>query len=76
MNADLFRGQWNAFKGELKKEWAKFTDDDLKKIDGEHDRFLVIVLDRYPGRREEVSRWADDWYSSVELPVGQPAEPG
>ena len=58
MNADLFRGQWNAFKGELKKEWAKFTDDDLKKIDGEHDRLgsSPRSLPRSEGRGQPMGR--------------------
>ena len=30
MNTDTFQGQWSQFKGELKREWGKFTDDDLR----------------------------------------------
>ena len=29
MNADQFKGKWMQFKGELKKQYGKFTDDDL-----------------------------------------------
>jgi uncharacterized protein YjbJ (UPF0337 family) len=32
MNADLFKGKWDEFKGDLKQEWSKFTDDDLLTI--------------------------------------------
>lgn len=70
MNANLFRGKWDEFKGELRKEWGKFTDDDLEKVQGEYDKFMRVVLERYPGRREEVSRWADEWYSVVQFPAG------
>ena len=76
MNTNLFRGNWDKFKGELQKEWRKFTDDDLKTIDGEYDRFLNVTLEHYPARRMEVSRWADDWYSTGTLPVGRPTKPG
>ena len=29
MNKDTFQGKWTQFKGELKRQWGKFTDDDL-----------------------------------------------
>ena len=33
MNRDQCkRGQWSQFKGELKRQWGKFTDDDLMQI--------------------------------------------
>lgn len=76
MNANQFRGNWERFKGDLQKKWSQFTDVDLKKIDGDYDRFLNVTLEHYPGRRMEISRLVDDWYSATELPVGQPGEPG
>ncbi len=69
MNASLFKGEWNEFKGDLRQEWGRFTDDDLVKIDGEYDKFMVVALERYPGRRAEVGRWADEWYSVVQFPA-------
>ena len=29
MNADQLKGKWMQFKGELKQQYGKFTDDDL-----------------------------------------------
>ena len=51
MNADLFKGSWEKFKDDLKQEWGKFTDDDLKKIQGNYDNFMALVLEHNPGRR-------------------------
>ena len=34
MNEDQFKGKWKQFKGELKKKWGNFTDDDLLYIEG------------------------------------------
>jgi len=31
MNADQLIGKWMQFKGELKQQYGKFTDDDLKQ---------------------------------------------
>ena len=58
MNADHFKGKWSQFKGDLKKKWGFFTDDDRMKIEGDYDRFKGAV----------------QWYRSAQTqnPVGQP----
>lgn len=62
MNKDHFKGMWNQFKGELKKQWGEFTDDDLKKVEGDYDKFVGMVQQRYADKKDEISRWADQWY--------------
>ena len=73
MNTDHFKGKWKQFKGELKKKWGEFTDDDLMKIEGDYDKFKGAIQERYADRKDEVSRWADEWYRSAKTkePVGQ-----
>lgn len=66
MNSDQFKGRWNQFKGELKKKWADFTDDDLLQIEGNYDKFTGKVQERYGDKKDEVSRWADQWHSSAQ----------
>lgn len=70
MNTDQFKGKWNQFKGELKKKWGQFTDDDLTKIEGDYDKFKGSLQERYGDKKEEVSRWADDWYNQSKNPAG------
>lgn len=73
MNANHFKGKWNQFKGELKKKWGEFTDDDLLEIEGDYDKFKGMAQERYADRMDEVSQWADSWYGSSKTkePVGQ-----
>jgi uncharacterized protein YjbJ (UPF0337 family) len=73
MNADHFKGKWNQFKGELKKKWGEFTDDDLILIEGDYEKFKGLAQERYADRKDEIGRWADEWYRSVQTqePVGQ-----
>ena len=66
MNKDQFKGGWKQFKGELKKKWGQFTDDDLLEAEGDYDKFLGVVQKRYGDKKEEVSKWADEWYSKRE----------
>lgn len=62
MNTDHFKAKWNQFKGELKTKWGAFTDDDLMRIEGNYDKFKGVIQERYADRKDEVTRWVDDWY--------------
>ena len=69
MNAEQFKGKWTQFKGELKKNWGKFTDDDLMKIEGDYDKFKGSLQERYGDKKEEVARWVDDWHNQSKNPA-------
>jgi uncharacterized protein YjbJ (UPF0337 family) len=66
MNKDQFKGRWTQFKGELKKQWGKFTDDDLLQIEGDYQKFQGTLQAKYGDQKEEVSRWADQWFERQE----------
>jgi len=63
MNADQLKGKWMQFKGELKQQWGKFTDDDLQQIEGSYDRFVGKVQERYGSgdAQSDLMKWADEW---------------
>ena len=62
MNADTFKGKWGQFKGELKQQWGKFTDDDLTQIEGSYEKFLGKVRERYGAQKDDIAGWADKWF--------------
>ena len=66
MNKNQFKGRWAQFKGELKKQWGKFTDDDLLQIEGDYQKFQGTLHAKYGDRKEEVNRWADQWFERQE----------
>ena len=66
MNADQFKGRWAQFKGELKKQWGKFTDDDLLQIEGDYQKFEGTLQTKYGDQKEEVSRWTDKCFERQE----------
>jgi uncharacterized protein YjbJ (UPF0337 family) len=39
--------------GPAKEWWGKLTDDDLEQIDGERDKLVVILQERYGYSREK-----------------------
>jgi len=61
MNKDQFKGSWRQFKGELKKKWGEFTDNDLLEVEGDYDKFVGLMQKRYGDRKEEIERWTQDW---------------
>lgn len=62
MNAEQLKGQWTQFKGELKQQWGKFTDQDLQQIEGNYDKFIGKVQELYGDKKNELMKWADRWH--------------
>jgi uncharacterized protein YjbJ (UPF0337 family) len=47
MNKDTFEGNWKQFKGKVKEEWGKLTDDDLDVINGRREQLVGRLQERY-----------------------------
>ena len=65
MNADQLKGKWMQFKGDLKKQYGKFTDDDLTQIEGNYDKFVGKAQERYGDEKDELMKWADQWHQQA-----------
>lgn len=67
VNKDQFEGKWKQFQGDLKKQWGKFTDDDLLQIEGNYDKFEGKMQERCGNEKEELRRWTDQWFEQHEF---------
>jgi len=67
VNKDQFEGKWRQFKGDLKKQYGKLTDDDLLQIEGNYDKFEGKMQERYGNEKEELRRWTDEWFDKHEF---------
>ncbi len=47
MNSDVFAGKWKQVQGSMKEWWGKLTDDDVAKIQGNRDKLLGAIQERY-----------------------------
>ncbi|MEZ4732789.1 MAG: CsbD family protein [Caldilineaceae bacterium] len=47
MNQITWQGKLRQLRGEFKREWGKFTNNDRQRFEGELDRFLGQVQQRY-----------------------------
>ena len=59
MNADILKGKWKQVRGDAKKWWGKLTDDDLDQIEGERDKLVGRIQERYGYAREEAEAEVD-----------------
>lgn len=61
MNDDIIKGKWTQFKGEAKKQWGKLTDDDLDVINGEKEKFIGKLQERYGHTKEAAEEEYNTW---------------
>jgi uncharacterized protein YjbJ (UPF0337 family) len=60
---DRLEGNWKQFKGKVKEQWGKLTDDDLDVISGRRDQLEGKIQERYGYAKDQVRREVDDWYN-------------
>ena len=65
MNTDTLAGQWKQLKGLAKTKWAKLTDDDLVKAEGDYDRLVGCIQERYGYARDRAEREVYEWIDTV-----------
>ncbi|WP_426348605.1 CsbD family protein [Alloiococcus sp. CFN-8] len=66
MNKDILKGKWNQYKGEAKKKWGEFTDDELDQLNGERDIIVGKIQEKYGKSKEEAEREFDDWSTGLD----------
>jgi uncharacterized protein YjbJ (UPF0337 family) len=66
MNWDQIGGGWKMFRGQVKEQWGKLTDDDLDVVDGKYDQLVGRIQQRYGMAREEAEHAIKGWMDRVE----------
>ena len=61
MNSDTVEGNWKQFKGKVKEQWGKLTDDDFDVIAGKRDQLLGRIQERHGISRDEAEKQVIDW---------------
>jgi uncharacterized protein YjbJ (UPF0337 family) len=61
MNEDVLKGKWHQLKGEVKSRWGKLTDDDLDRAEGDAEKLIGRVQERYGYARDDAKREVDDF---------------
>lgn len=61
MNWDRVEGNWMEFKGKVKQQWGKVTDDDIAVIDGHRDELEGLLQQRYGYAKDKAESEVDKW---------------
>jgi uncharacterized protein YjbJ (UPF0337 family) len=61
MNWDRVEGNWKTFKGQVKQQWGKLTDDDLDVIAGRREELIGRIQNVYGLARDEADRQVREW---------------
>ena len=61
MNEDTIAGNWKQFKGKVKEQWGKLTDDDIDVVGGRRDQLAGKIQERYGIAKDEAEKQLADW---------------
>ena len=70
MNWDRIEGNWKQFKGKVKEQWGKLTDDEIDKIAGRRDQLAGKIQECYGIGKDEAERQLKAWESDLDRPAG------
>lgn len=56
MNKDEAGGNWKQFKGKMKEQWGKLTDDDMTVIEGKRDQLVGKIRERYGYQKDQAEK--------------------
>ncbi|MGI3167073.1 CsbD family protein [Pseudooceanicola sp. 200-1SW] len=61
MNWDRIEGNWKQVKGEAVAQWGKLTHDDMDVVNGERQKLVGLIQERYGLAKDEAERQVDDF---------------
>lgn len=56
MNWDIVEGNWKQFKGKVKVQWGKLSDDQLDVIAGKRDGLIGKIQESYGVTKDEAEK--------------------
>lgn len=63
MNSDILKGKWKQLRGSAKQAWGKLTDDDLDQIEGNKDKLIGKLQEKYGYSREQAEKEVTNFYN-------------
>jgi uncharacterized protein YjbJ (UPF0337 family) len=59
--SDILKGKWKQISGDVKQWWGDLTDDDITKVNGQRDKLVGIIQERYGRSKAEAEREVDEF---------------
>lgn len=79
MGDDILKGKWKEIKGGVKETWGKLTDDDLAKVEGNLEKLLGILQQRYGYAKEQAEKEYNNFiarFKGICMNCGMPLKDG
>lgn len=65
MNSDELKGKWKQLQGSVKQQWGKLTDNEVAEIEGNQDKLVGKIQEKYGVAREEAERQVKEWNTAA-----------
>ncbi len=63
MNPDELKEKWNQIKSKLREKWAKLTDDDWTQLQGDKEKLVSKIQERYGVAKEQAEKELRDFFN-------------
>ena len=60
MNEDILKGKWKQLKGTIQSKWGDLTDDELDRIEGDRERLVGLLQEKYGYEKEVAEKKIDE----------------
>lgn len=74
MNWSTLQGNWNEAKGKVKTQWGRLTDDDLTQVQGQKDRLVGVIQQKYGIARDKAEQQLEEFMSASDGLVAKAKE--
>tara|TARA_R110002072_G_scaffold155153_8_gene305518 strand:- start:2701 stop:2901 length:201 start_codon:yes stop_codon:yes gene_type:complete len=61
MNSDIAEGKWKQLKGNIQQKWGQLTDDDIDRINGNRQKFIGVMQEKYGVGKQQAEKEFDDF---------------
>lgn len=75
MNSQQFQTYWTHLQSKIKQKWSKFTDQDLKQINGEKEKFLSQLQQKYGINKDQAEKELVEISKTVSSNANAPKSP-
>ena len=65
MNWNQIEGRWDQLAGQVKSQWGKLTDDDLKNIAGKRQQLVGKLQERYGILKDDIEKQVNHWLGTI-----------
>ena len=61
MDEDILKLKWEKIKGRVKEKWGKLTDNDLTQVEGNKEKLLELLQQRYGYAKDQAEKEYSDF---------------